>query len=253
MEISLEDAFKGKTAEIMVTTQVNCEPCKGTGAKPGTSPKTCPTCGGAGRVRASSGFFAIERTCHTCNGRGTIIEDPCTSCKGQGRVDRERTLSVNIPAGVEDGTRIRVSNEGEAGMQGGPSGDLYIFLSLKPHTFFQRDGADLFSRVPISMTIAALGGQIEVPTIDGGRARVKITEGTQSGKQYRLKGKGMPILRSSQHGDLYIQAVVETPRNLTKKQKELLEQFEKASSKETNPESAGFFAKVKDFWDGLGE
>lgn len=253
MEISLEEAFKGKTAEIKITTNANCDVCTGSGAKPGTSPKTCPTCNGAGRVRAQQGFFAIERTCHTCQGRGSIIEDPCENCSGTGRVAKERTLSVNIPQGVEDGTRIRLAGEGEAGLQGGPSGDLYIFLSIKPHSFFQRDGADLFCRVPISMTTAALGGQIEVPTVDGGRARVKITEGTQTGKQFRLKGKGMPILRSSQLGDLYIQAVVETPRNLTKKQRELLEQFEKESSKDTNPESTSFFSRVKDFWDGLSE
>src|SRR5690349_16776273 len=210
MEISLEEAFAGKTAQIRIPTPVTCEACSGTGAETGTKPKACPHCGGAGRVRHQQGFFTLERTCPGCQGRGQVIEDPCPSCSGSGRVSRERTLSVNIPAGVEDGTRIRLAGEGEAGVRGGPAGDLYIFLSLAAHAFFQRDGADLFCRVPISMAAAALGGEIEVPTIDGKRARVQITEGTQTGKQFRLKGKGMPVLRSNQHGDMYIQTTVET-------------------------------------------
>jgi molecular chaperone DnaJ len=201
-------------------------------------------------VRASQGFFTIERTCPTCQGRGDTIETPCPSCNGAGRVMRERTLSVTIPIGVEDGTRIRLAGEGEAGLRGGPSGDLYIFLSIRPHEFFQRDGADLFCRVPIAMTAAALGGQIEVPTIDGGRTRVKIPEGTESGKQFRLKGKGMPVLRSKVVGDMYIQVEVETPKNLSRKQRELLEAFERESNKETSPQSAGFFTKVKEFFEG---
>ena len=215
MEISLTEAFTGKTAQIRVPSSVSCDTCNGSGAKPGSAPKTCATCGGQGAVRSQSGFFTVERTCPTCQGRGQVISDPCTACGGQGRVTKERTLSVNIPAGVEDGTRIRLANEGEAGLRGGPSGDLYIFLSVSPHEFFQRDGADLFCKVPVSMTVAAMGGEIEVPTIDGKKARVTIPEGTQTGKQFRLKGKGMPVLRSSQTGDMYIQVAVETPVNLT--------------------------------------
>jgi molecular chaperone DnaJ len=248
MEISLEEAFAGKTATIKVPTAISCEACTGTGAKPGSKPKTCTTCRGQGRVRASQGFFAIERTCPTCQGRGETIEDPCKSCGGAGRVTRERQLSVNIPAGVEDGTRIRLANEGEAGARNGPPGDLYIFISLKPHAFYQRDGADLFCRVPISMVQAALGGEFKVPTLDGGEALVKIPEGTQSGKQFRLKSKGMPVLRSRDVGDLYIQAQVETPQNLTRRQRELLAEFEKESSAQTQPESAGFFQRMKTFF-----
>jgi molecular chaperone DnaJ len=250
MEISLNEAYEGKTAQIRVPTSVTCDACTGSGAKSGTSPSTCRTCNGVGKVRASQGFFTIERTCPTCQGRGEVIDTPCPSCNGTGRVTRERTLSVTIPAGVEDGTRIRLAGEGEAGLRGGPAGDLYIFLSIKPHEFFQRDGADLFCRVPIAMTVAALGGQIEVPTIDGGKTRVKVPEGTESGKQFRLKSKGMPVLRSKQQGDLYIQVEVETPKSLTRKQRELLKEFEKASSDSTNPESTGFFARVKEFFEG---
>jgi molecular chaperone DnaJ len=252
MEIELEDAFRGKTATIRIPTSVTCEACSGSGAKPGSRPRQCVTCGGHGRVRATQGFFSIERTCPTCHGRGEVIEDPCASCGGAGRMTRERTLSVNIPAGVEDGTRIRLANEGEAGTRGGPPGDLYIFLSIQPHTFFQRDAADLHCRVPISMVTAALGGDITVPTIDGGKAKVTVPEGTQTGRQVRLKSKGMPVLRSRDVGDMYVQLFVETPKNLTRRQRELLEEFDAQSSKETQPESAGFFAKVKDFFDGLG-
>lgn len=252
LEISLEEAFKGKNATIKVPTAITCDACNGTGAKPGSKPKTCGTCGGAGRVRATQGFFSIERTCPTCNGRGEVIEDPCRACGGAGRVTRERTLSVNVPAGVEDGTRIRLAGEGEAGARGAPSGDLYIFLSVKPHGFYSRDGADLFCRVPISMVAAALGTEIAVPALDGSEAKIKIPEGTQSGKQFRLRNKGMPILRSKDVGDLYVQTVVETPQNLTKRQRELLMEFETASSKETSPESAGFFSRVKDFFGGNG-
>ena len=248
MEISLEEAYSGKTAEITVPTPMSCDACKGSGARKGTSATTCQTCHGTGKVRAAQGFFTIERTCPTCHGRGEEIRDPCPQCQGTGRKTRERTLSVNIPAGVEDGTRIRLAGEGEAGLRGGPPGDLYIFLSIKPHEFFQRDGADLFCRVPISMSTAALGGQIEVPTVDGGRTRVKIPEGTQSGKQFRLRGKGMPVLRSSKIGDMYIQVEVETPRNLTRKQKELLREFEKASTDNNHPQSSGFFSRVREFW-----
>ena len=252
MEIDLEEAFEGKTAELRLPTSVTCEVCSGSGAKAGTKPKTCSTCGGAGRVRHAQGFFTLERTCPACQGRGQMIDDPCPSCSGAGRVTRERTLSVNIPPGVEDGTRIRLSGEGEAGLRGGPPGDLYIFLSLTPHEFFQRDGADLHCRVPISMVTAALGGEFEVPAIDGSKARVKVPSGTQTGRRFRLTGKGMPVLRSKQAGDMYVQVAVETPQNLTKRQRELLAEFENLSSDNTQPESVGFFSRVKEFLDGLG-
>ena len=252
MEISLEEAYAGKTAEVRLPTSVSCEACSGTGAKTGSRPKTCPHCGGAGRIRHAQGFFTLERTCTGCQGRGQVIDNPCPSCSGSGRVTRERTLSVNIPAGVEDGTRIRLAGEGEAGMRGGPAGDLYIFLSLGAHQFFQRDGADLHCRVPISMVQAALGGEFEVPTIDAGKTRVKVPEGTQSGRRFRLQSKGMPVLRSRQVGDMYVQVVVETPQNLTKKQRELLNEFSKLCSRDTHPESAGFFGKVKEFLGRTG-
>ncbi len=253
MEISLEEAFTGKTAQIRVPTSITCDLCTGTGAKPGTKPTTCGTCQGSGRVRAAQGFFSIERTCPTCHGRGQTIADPCTKCHGHGRVTEERSLSVNIPSGIEDGTRIRLQGEGEAGLRGGPSGDLYIFLSVKPHEFFQRDGADLYCSVPISMTTAALGGTFDVVTLDGTKSRVTVPEGTQAGKQFRLKAKGMPVLRSTQTGDLYIQIQIETPQKLTKRQRELLQEFEQLSSKENNPESTGFFARMKDFFDTLSD
>ena len=252
LEITLEEAFAGKTAQIRVPTSVICETCSGAGAKPGTSPTTCTTCNGAGRVRAAQGFFSVERTCPTCNGRGEVITDPCETCSGQGRVTQERSLSVNIPAGIEDGTRIRLAGEGEAGFRGGPTGDLYIFISVRPHEFFQRDGADLYCKVPISMTTAALGGQFEVGTLDGSQTRVKVPEGTQSGRQFRLKGKGMPVMRQAQMGDLYIQIAVETPQNLSKRQRELLTEFEDISAKENSPQSSGFFTRMKDFFD-LGD
>ena len=252
LEITLEEAFLGKTAELKIPTAITCESCSGSGAKPGSKPKQCPTCGGAGRVRATQGFFSIERTCHNCHGRGEVIDDPCPTCGGAGRVTRERTLSVNIPAGVEEGTRIRLAGEGEAGGRGGPAGDLYIFLSIKTHQFFQRDGADLFCRVPISMVTAALGGELDVPTIAGADTSLKIPEGTQSGKQFRLKGKGMPVLRSRDVGDLYIQVAVETPQKLSKRQRELLAEFEQESSKDNHPESSGFFTRVREFLDGFG-
>jgi molecular chaperone DnaJ len=250
MEITLAEAYEGKAAQIRVPTSVTCDACTGSGVKTGTQPSNCPTCSGSGKVRASQGFFTIERTCPSCQGRGEIINDPCGSCSGSGRVVKERNLSVNIPAGVEDGTRIRLAGEGEAGLRGGPAGDLYIFLSLKPHEFFQRDGADIFCRVPISMTTAALGGHIDVPTVDGGKTRVKVPEGTETGKQFRLKSKGMPVLRSKVTGDMYIQVDVETPKSLTRRQRELLEEFERESKEETSPHSSGFFAKVKEFFEG---
>jgi molecular chaperone DnaJ len=252
MEISLDEAFTGKTAQIRIPTSVTCEACSGSGAKAGTKPKPCSTCGGAGKIRHAQGFFTLERTCPTCHGRGQVIDDPCKVCGGGGRVTRERTLSVNIPTGVEDGTRIRLAGEGEAGVRGGPPGDLYIFLEVAPHEFFQRDGADLHCRVPVSMSSAALGGEFEVPAIDGSKVRVKVPAGTQTGRRFRLAGKGMPVLRAKQTGDMYVQVAVETPQNLTKRQRELLVEFEKLSSEQTQPESAGFFSRVKEFLDGLG-
>jgi molecular chaperone DnaJ len=252
LEITLEDAFRGKTATIKIPTSLACDLCSGTGAKAGSKPHACKTCGGQGRVRAQQGFFAIERTCPTCHGRGQIIDNPCESCAGSGRVTRERTLSVNVPAGVEDGTRIRLSGEGEAGLRGGSPGDLYIFLSIKPHTIFQRDGADLYCRVPISMIQASLGGEFTVRGLDGAEAKVRIPEGAQSGRQLRLRGRGMPAMRTRDFGDLYIQLNVETPQNLTRRQRELLAEFEAESSNKTHPESAGFFSKMKEFFEGLG-
>jgi molecular chaperone DnaJ len=249
LEITLEEAFHGKTAQLKLPTNVTCEVCSGTGAKPGTEPIQCRTCGGAGRIRHAQGFFTIERTCHACQGRGSVIETPCDSCGGAGRVTRERTLEVNIPAGVEDGTRIRLASEGEAGMRGGPPGDLYIFLSIKPHAMFQRESADLYCRVPVSMVTAALGGEFEVPTLEGGRTSVKVPEGTQTGKRFRLPHKGMPVLRSKSRGDMYVQIAVETPQKLTKRQRELLREFDKQSSQDTQPETSGFFAKMREFFE----
>ena len=251
LEITLEEAYQGKAATIKLPTSITCETCGGSGAKAGSKPVTCKTCAGHGRVRAQQGFFAIERTCPTCGGRGAIIENPCERCGGAGRVTRERTLSINVPAGVEDGTRIRLAGEGEAGLRGGAAGDLYVFLSVKPHPVFQRDGADLYCRVPISMVRAALGGEFTVRTLDGADSQVRIPEGVQSGHQLRLRGKGMPVLRSMEYGDLYIQAVVETPQSLTRRQRELLAEFEAESSNKTQPESSGFFAKMKEFFEGL--
>jgi molecular chaperone DnaJ len=250
MEISLTEAFVGKTAQIRIPTSVTCETCSGTGARPGTKPKACPMCAGQGKIRHAQGFFTLERTCPNCHGRGQVIESPCASCAGSGRVTRERTLSVNIPPGVEDGTRIRLAGEGEAGVRGGPPGDLYIFLSIAAHAFFQRDGADLHCRVPVSLVTAALGGEFEVPTIDGGKTRVKVPEGMQTGRRFRLPGKGMPVLRSRQTGDMYVQVVVETPQKLSKRQRELLTEFDRLSSCDTHPESAGFLGKVKEFLSG---
>ena len=256
MDISLEEAFAGKSANVKVPSSAPCEDCKGTGGKDGAQPVTCTTCQGAGKVRSQQGFFTIERTCPSCQGQGRVIKDPCRSCGGSGRTRKEKTLSVTIPAGVEDGTRIRLAGEGEAGMRGAPAGDLYIFLAIQPHRIFQRDGANIFCRVPIPMTTAALGGSIEVPTIDGSKAKVTIPEGTQSGHQFRLRAKGMSVLRSPARGDMFIQAVVETPVNLTKRQTELLKEFQAAGEGDkvkNSPESHGFFAKVKELWDDLKE
>ncbi len=254
MDVTLEDAFNGKQASIRVPSSVSCAECRGTGSEGAAKPASCGTCGGQGRVRAQSGFFTVERTCPTCGGRGEVIKTPCGNCGGQGRVQKEKQLSVNIPEGVEEGTRIRLSGEGEAGLRGAPSGDLYIFLAIKPHRIFQRQGADILCRVPIPMTTAAIGGTIEVPTIDGTMARVTIPAGTPTGHQFRLKNKGMSILRSSARGDMFVQAMVETPVNLTERQKELLKEFGSESSTETHsPQAAGFFGKVRELWEDLKE
>ncbi len=254
LEISLEDAFHGKSAKVRVPTAVACASCKGSGGEGGAAPVTCGTCHGHGRVRAQSGFFTVERTCASCQGTGQVIATPCHTCGGTGRVRKDKTLSVTIPAGVDDGTRIRLAGEGQAGLRGAPSGDLYIFLGLRAHRIFQRDGANIHCRVPIPMTVAALGGTVEVPTVDGSMARLKIPEGTQPGNQFRLRGKGMSILRSKAKGDMFVQAMVETPVNLTRKQKDLLRDMAKDSPPEKHsPESHGFFSKVKDLWEDLKE
>ncbi len=251
LEISLEEAFRGRQAQIKVPSAVACEACSGTGAESGTKPEQCPTCSGIGKVRAQQGFFTIERSCPNCRGQGRIIRNPCKTCRGSGHVQKERTLAVDIPAGVEEGTRIRLAGEGQAGVNGGPTGDLYIFISVTPHQIFQRDGHDLYCRAPVSFITAALGGAIEVPTPDGGRTKVSMPEGTQTGHQFRMRGKGMPVLRGGGiAGDLYVEVAVETPVKLSKKQKELLRNFEKESAPGSQPESEGFFAKVKEFWDG---
>ena len=250
MRITLEEAFAGSQKSIRVPSLASCDACSGTGAEGGAEPVTCPTCSGMGKVRAQQGFFTVERTCPTCGGLGQIVKNPCKVCKGAGRVEKERSLSVNIPAGVETGTRIRLSGEGEAGLRGGPAGDLYIFIEVREHPIFQRDGADLHCRVPVSFTTAALGGEIEVPTIDGGRSRVKIQAGAQSGKQMRLRGKGMPALRGGVAGDMLIELGVETPVNLSARQKELLREFE-ALGEDNHPEGSSFFSKVRSFWDGM--
>jgi molecular chaperone DnaJ len=256
MEITLDDAFKGKTTEIQIPTTAPCEECKGTGGSNGSEPVICPSCKGAGKIRTQQGFFTIERTCPTCQGAGRTIKDPCRSCSGSGRVRKVKTLSVTIPPGVEEGTRIRLTGEGEAGMRGAPSGDLYIFLSIKPHRLFHREGANIHCRVPIPMTTAALGGTIDVPTIDGTMAKVTIPAGAQTGHQFRLRNKGMSVLRSAARGDMFIQAMVETPMNLTKRQQELLKEFEHEGAEnvgQNSPESHGFFAKVKELWQDLTE
>ena len=255
ISITLEEAFAGTKKVLKVPTSVKCEACSGSGAEGGTAnAQTCPTCKGSGKLRSQQGFFLVERTCHTCSGSGRIIKNPCKVCLGAGRVQRERTLNVTIPAGVEDGTRIRLAGEGEAGLRGAGPGDLYVDVGVKPHPLFMREGPNIMVRVPLRMTQAALGGQIEVPSIDGGRTRVTIPAGTQTGENFRLRGKGFSVLRNTARGDMYVQVSVETPQNLTPKQKELLEAFEAEAAKggKSSPENEGFFARVKEFWDGLG-
>ena len=255
LEISLEDAFRGREARIRVPTSVTCETCGGSGAPAGSLPVACPVCHGRGKVRSQQGFFTIERTCGTCHGAGKVIEQPCGGCSGSGRVRKEKTLSCNIPAGVEDGTRIRLAGEGEAGARGAPPGDLYIFVSVATHRIFERDGTSVYCRVPIPMTTAALGGAVEVPTVDGARARVTIPSGTQSGHQFRLRGKGMIAMRGKGRGDMYIEVQVETPVNLSKEQQQKLREFDglDKGGRTTSPESEGFFAKAKELWEDLTE
>ncbi len=250
LRVSLEEAFSGLQKTIDVPTSVACGECSGTGAESGAEPITCPTCSGMGKVRAQQGFFTVERTCPTCQGAGQMINNPCKACSGAGRTEKERSLSVNIPAGVETGTRIRLAGEGEAGLRGGPSGDLYIFIEVNEHDLFQRESVNLYCHVPVSIGTAALGGDIEVPTIDGGRSRVKVPAGSQSGRQMRLRSKGMPALRGGGSGDMFIELAVETPVNLTTRQKEIMREFEDVAA-ENNPNGSSFFSKVKTFWDSM--
>lgn len=256
LDITLEDAFKGKDAKLKIPTVETCSDCKGTGSADGGKAEKCSDCGGAGRVRAQQGFFTIERTCPTCNGNGTVIKSPCKKCSGAGRVRGEKTVQISIPAGIAEGQRIRMGGEGEAGIRGGPAGDLFVLINVKPHKFFRREGANLHCRVPVPMTTAALGGNLDVPTIEGQKSSVKIPAGTQTGQQLRLKSKGMNIMRSEQRGDMFVEIFVETPVNLDKKQtdimKQLDESLEKAGRKNT-PQSEGFFSKVKDLWSDLKE
>ena len=250
LSISLEEAFAGLQKTINIPSAVKCGSCNGTGAAGGSSPTTCPTCSGLGKVRATQGFFTVERGCPTCSGVGQIIKNPCSSCGGQGTQKKDKALSVNVPPGVETGTRIRLAGEGETAPRGGVSGDLYIFIEVSKHKIFERDGLNLFCRVPVSMAKASLGGEVEVPTIDGGRSRVRIPAGSQSGRQMRLKGKGMPAIKTIQKGDMFIEMAVETPVNLTVKQKELLQEFEELSE-DNNPETNSFFSSVKTFWESM--
>ena len=256
LEMTLEEAFNGRQATLTVEVAAACEPCGGNGAKPGTSARACTTCGGGGRVGMRQGLFMVERTCPACHGQGQIIADPCDSCGGAGRVEKQKTLNVNVPKGVDDGTRIRVTGEGEAGTRGGPAGDLYIFVHLKSHPIFKRDGTVLFTVAPLSITLAALGGEIDVPSLDKQQTSIKIPAGTQGGKQFRVRGKGMPSLNGGGAGDLVIEVEVETPVKLTARQRELLEEFRAIEGTEggrNTPKSQGFFDKLKDAWSELTE
>jgi molecular chaperone DnaJ len=250
MEITLEEAFHGKETSIAIDVSTKCDACDGQGAEPGTSVDTCPTCGGHGKVRAQQGFFVVERTCPSCHGAGERIKTPCRACRGEGRVDKARTLEVKVPPGVDEGTRIRLAGQGEAGPRGAPPGDLYIFLHVKRHAIFERDGVNLFCRVPISFTLAALGGSIDVPGLDGKTHEIRIPPGIQSGKQVRQRAAGMPVLNARGHGDLVMQIDVETPTRLSARQKELLEEFRSTETGDESPEARGFFQKVKDAFSG---
>jgi molecular chaperone DnaJ len=249
LEVSLEDAYTGREAELQVDTTVRCQPCDGSGAKTGTGARTCTMCEGRGQVRARQGFFVIEQTCPSCRGAGQVIADPCEHCRGEGRAEKRRALSVNIPAGVDEGTRIRLSGEGEAGVRGGPPGDLYIFVHLARHAIFQRDGTTLFTRCPVTITTAALGGCIDVPGLDRQKHEVSIPAGIQSGKQLRVRGAGMPVLNGRGHGDMVIQVEVETPTRLSARQRELLEEFRKTETGDECPASKSFIGKLKGLFD----
>ena len=251
IDVDLREAYIGIKKDISFDTLVGCEPCNGSGSEKGSGLKTCVACGGSGRTRASQGFFTVERTCSNCGGAGQMITDPCSSCGGEGRKRKHRKLEVNIPAGVEEGSRIRLSGEGAVGPNGSEAGDLYLFVSIINHPLFERDGTEIFCSVPISIVDASLGGSVEVPTVSGGRAKVKIPPGSQNGDQFRLSGKGMPTLRSTSFGDMIITLMVEIPKNLTENQKRLLKEFNEESTQNNNPESSGFFSKVKQFWDDL--
>ncbi|MCW1403241.1 molecular chaperone DnaJ [Novosphingobium sp. MW5] len=253
LEISLDEAFHGKSEQIEIDVSVQCEPCDGSGATPGTGTRRCNLCGGHGKVRAQQGFFMVERTCPTCHGRGEVIESPCRSCGGEGRVDQRQTLDVNIPAGVDTGTRIRLTGKGEAGPFGAPAGDLYIFVHVKRHSVFERDGTTLLTRAPITFTKAALGGEIELPGLDGTRHTITIPAGIQSGKQLRQRGAGMPVLQGRGRGDLVVEIQVETPTKLSAKQKELLRELQATETGDECPQSKGFFDRIKEVWEGLTE
>jgi molecular chaperone DnaJ len=250
MQISLEEAFFGKTTDIEIEVSQACDTCDGTGAKPGTSERQCNLCHGMGSVRAKQGLFVIERPCPACGGRGVVIEDPCTDCRGEGRVDRPQTLKVDIPAGVDTGTRIRLAGKGEAGQRGAPAGDLYIFMHVKPHTVFEREGTTLATRIPVSFTTAALGGSVDIPDLGGGTNTIEIPAGIQSGKQLRRRGAGMPVLQGRGRGDLVVEIVVETPTRLSRRQREILEEFRSTETGDECPESRGFFDKIKDVFGG---
>ncbi len=251
MEITLDDAFHGKSTEVQIDVAEKCGDCSGSGAQPGTGSRRCNLCGGHGKVRAQQGFFVVERTCPTCHGRGEVIESPCRKCGGDGRVDARKAIKVDIPPGVDEGTRIRVAGKGEAGPNGAAAGDLYIFIHVARHKVFERDGTTLFCRAPISFTTAALGGEIEIPGLDGTKHVITIPEGIQSGKQLRKRGAGMPVLQGRGHGDLVVQIDVETPTRLTKEQKEILSAFRETETGEECPQSQGFFGRLKEFWDDL--
>ena len=251
IDIDLREAYTGIKKEISFDTLVSCDSCSGSGSEKGNGLKNCGACGGSGRTRASQGFFTVERTCAACGGAGQVITDPCSTCNGEGRRRKNRKIEVNIPAGVEDGSRIRLTGEGAAGPQGATPGDLYLFVEMIDHPIFGRDGTEIFCNVPISIVDASLGGSVDVPTVSGGKVKVKIPPGSQNGEQLRLTGKGMPAIRSSHFGDMIISLNIEVPKNLSEKQKRLLKEFDEELSQKNNPESTGFFSKVKDFWDGL--
>ena len=248
LSITLEEAYEGKKQDIKFSTTEKCNICKGNGSKPGHSPDRCSYCGGNGKIRSNQGFFTVQQTCPQCNGNGEEITNPCNDCNGQGKKQTSKKISVSIPKGVDDGTRIRLAGKGEAGSRGGATGDLYLFINVKSHDLFKRSDANLFFEFPISIADAALGTTIEIPTIDGGKAKIKIPDGTQSGKQFRLKNKGMPFMRRGDYGDLYVQVNTEVPISLNKQQKELLEKFREIENEKSNPSIKKFFQKARSFW-----